>query len=94
MRVIAQNVFGNKTILFGNPYLALGLVILGIPGVVTYYVYRQLSDLGFRAIWWPTYFTEYIRVHKKHAWPIWPVHLSWLSLVIGVALLFVGVLRL
>jgi hypothetical protein len=91
---IVQTFLGNKTILFENPYLVLGLVILGIPGAVTYYIYRQLSDLGFRAIWWPTYFTEYIRVRRKHAWPIWPVHLSWLSLVIGAALLFLGVSRL
>ena len=74
MLVIGQNVFGNKTILFGNPHLALGLVIL-----------------GFRAIWWPTYFAEYIRVHKNHAWPIWPVHLSWLSLLVGFTIFAWGV---
>ena len=91
---IVQTFLGNKTIIFGSPYLALGLIILGIPGVATYYIYRQLSALGFRAIWWPTYFTEYIRVRQKHAWPIWPVHLSWLSLLAGFTLFADGVFKL
>jgi hypothetical protein len=90
------------TVLTRDPYLFMGLVLLGVPTVACWRIYKSLRGIGFRykggftlpAFWWGVYVREYSRTRKKFGWPAWPLHVMWLSWVIGIPLLVVGVTKL
>ena len=77
-----------------DPLILLGLLLLGIPSIVGYFAYRQVRSLGLKADAWPWGIRDYIRLRRQQGWPIWPIHLSWLSLVVGLPILIVGVMKL
>jgi hypothetical protein len=89
-------------VLARDPYLFLGLVLIGVPTVVYCYMYRKLNEVGFRyksrltlpAIWWEAHVKEYARTRAKYGWPAWPLHAMWVGLVVGIPLLVIGVLKL
>jgi hypothetical protein len=89
-------------VLARDPYLFLGLVLIGVPTVVYWYMYRKLHEVGFRyksrftlpAIWWEAHLKEYARTRAKYGWPAWPLHAMWVGLVVGIPLLVIGVLKL
>jgi hypothetical protein len=77
-----------------DPYLVVGLLLCSVPSIIWWYMYRKLGEMGFKGFWSAAYVTEYARTRSKYGWPAWPLDVMWLSLVIGVPLLFVGALRL
>lgn len=92
------------SVLVRDPYLFLGLVTLGVPAVACYRVYASLQEIGFRyqgrfalllpASLWEAYFKEYARTRSKYGWPAWPLYAPWISLLIGIPLIVVGVSKL
>jgi hypothetical protein len=89
-------------VLVRDPYLFLGLLLLGVPTVVYWHMYRKLSEVGFRyesrltlpAFWWEAHVKEYARTRAQYGWPAWPLHAMWLDLAVGVPLLVTGVSKL
>jgi hypothetical protein len=89
-------------VLVRDPYLFLGLLLIGVPTVGYWYMYRKLSESGFRykssvtlpAIWWEAQVREYSRTRAQHGWPAWPLHVMWLGLVMGIPLLLIGISKL
>jgi hypothetical protein len=81
-------------VLARDPYLIFGLLLCGVPSIVWWYVYRKLGEIGLKAFWSGACITENAGTRAKHGWPAWPLHVMWLSLIIGVPLLFVGAVRL
>ena len=90
------------SVLLRDPYLFAGLLFVGIPTVGYWHIYKKLSEVGFKypyrlalpAIWWEAYVREYARTRAKYGWPAWPLHVMWLSLLLGIPLVVVGVLKL
>jgi hypothetical protein len=88
-------------VLVRDPYLFLGLVIVGVSSAAWWFVYRTLEGVGFKpsvgiffsmGAW--AYLSEYVRRQAKHGWPAWPLHVMWLSFVIGVSLIIIGISKL
>jgi len=36
-------------------------------------------------------YREYHKVRRKYGWPAWPVYIMWASIIVGLALIVVGV---
>ncbi len=89
-------------VLVRDPYLFLGFLLVGASNVAWWYIYRKLREVGFKykssfilpAFWLGAYVWEYARTRAKFGWPAWPLHVTWLSLVLGIALLVIGVSNL
>jgi hypothetical protein len=91
------------SVLVRDPYLFLGLLIVFVPVNVGFWrMYKKLSEAGFKnssrfaftPIWWEAYGREYARTRAKHGWPAWPLHVMWLSFLIGIPLVVFGVSKL
>jgi hypothetical protein len=89
-------------VLMRDPYLFLGLVLLGVPAVAYWRIYSSLREIGFKrktgfilpAFWWGAYAREYAQPRSKFGWPAWPLHAGWIGFVFGVPLLIVGITKL
>jgi hypothetical protein len=89
-------------VLVRDPYLFLGLLFIGVPTVSYWYIYRKVCEVGFKhgsrltlpAYWWEAHVKEYARIRANYAWPAWPLHLMWLSFVVGIPLLLIGISKL
>jgi hypothetical protein len=77
-----------------DPYLPIGLLLLGVPGAVHYYILRKLGGSGFAAVWPWSYVREYAHVRAVREWPRWPLYAMWVSLLVGISFLLVGVSKL
>jgi hypothetical protein len=77
-----------------DPYLLIGLLLLGVPGAVNYYLLRRLEAIGFTAGWWWPCVREYARISAVHGWPRWPLHALWLGLLVGIVFLLVGISKM
>lgn len=92
------------TVLLRDPYLFVGLLFLGVPTISYSYMYRKLCEVGFRypsrfafllpAIWWEAHVKEYAHRRAKFGWPAWPLRATWLSFIVGVPLVVIGVFKL
>jgi hypothetical protein len=91
-----------RSVLVRDPYLVVGLLFVGVPTVSYWYIYRKLSEAGFKypprfalpAIWCEAYVREYARQRVKFGWPAWPLHVMWLGLAVGIPLVVLGVSKL
>jgi hypothetical protein len=89
-------------VMLRDPYLFLGLLLLGVPTVGYWHMYKKLSEVGFRqgsrlalpASWWEVHVREYARTRTKYGWSAWPLHILWLGFVLGVPLLLIGISKL
>jgi hypothetical protein len=89
-------------VLLRDPYLFVGLLFIGVPTVSCWFMYRKLIEAGFKsksrvtlpALWWEAIIREYAGTRAKHGWPAWPLHVMWLSFVVGVPLLIIGISKL
>lgn len=78
-----------------DPWLFFGLVAVAEGLALSQWrIYTCLRQRGFRAYWWGHYIREYARTRSEHHWPAWPLHLIWISLLVGIPLLILGVSRL
>lgn len=84
-----------------DPYLFLGLVIIGVSSAAWRFIYRTLEGVGFKpsvgiffsmGMW--ANVPEYARRRAKEGWPVWPLHIMWMNFVVGVPLLIIGVSKL
>ena len=88
-------------VLVRDPYLFLGLVVIGASSAAWWYMYRTLERVGFKpsvgiffSMGTLAYVTEYVRTRTKYGWPAWPLHVMWLSFAVGVPLLIIGISKL
>jgi len=81
-------------VLVRDPYLVFGLLLCSVPSIAWWYMYRKLGEMGFKGSWNGAYVREYARTRAKYGWPAWPPHVMWVSFVIGIPLLLMGVSKL
>jgi hypothetical protein len=89
-------------VLLRDPYLFVGLLFIGVPTVAYWFMYKKLIEAGFKsksritlpALWWEALIREYARTRAKFGWPTWPLHATWLGLLIGIPLVVIGVFKL
>jgi hypothetical protein len=87
-----------------DPYVIGGLLLIGLASVLFMHIQLKMLKLGYKSY---TFFkisptatngwnmpSEYLRIRNKHGWSPWPVYLLWPSLVTGVAVFVIGLLRL
>jgi hypothetical protein len=86
-----------------NPYVIGGLLLVGHASILFMHIQLKMLKLGYKSY---TFFknptstngwdlpAEYLRVRNKYGWSAWPVYLLWLSLIIGLVVLVIGLFRL
>jgi hypothetical protein len=77
-----------------DPYLLVGLLLIGVSSVAWWFMYRKLGEMSFKGSWNGAYVAEYARTRAKYGWPAWPLHAIWVGLLIGIPFLLVGVSKL
>lgn|GEM_PF-4878590 len=89
------------SVLKRDPYLFVGIVVLGAPMLAHVRMYTSLQEVDFnhkhgfvrQGHWWSA-MREYACTRREHHWPARPLHLIWISLLICIPLLILGILRL
>src|SRR6266481_4518622 len=79
-------------------YLYSGIALLACFAIIHYYLYQRLRDTGYNKNIFTFLLVEvpvdYLRVRAKYGWSPWPAYLMWPFLLIGSALLIIGVFKL
>lgn len=86
-----------------DPWLFFGLMAVAAgPALAQWRMYTCLRQSGFRyggrfalpAYWVGELIKEYAQRRAEHEWPAWPLHAMWVSLLVGIPLVVIGVIRL
>ena len=79
-------------------YLYSGIALLASFAIIHYYLYLRLRDTGYNKNILNFLLVEvpidYLRARAKYGWSPWPAYLMWPFLLIGSALLIIGVFKL
>src|SRR5260370_38726026 len=79
-------------------YLYSGIALLASFAIIHYYLYLRLRDTGYNKNILNFLLVEvpidYLRARAKYGWSPWPAYLMCPSLLIGSALLIIGVFKL
>ena len=85
------------------PFLIMGLLLIGASGAFSFHLLLKLERAGDKSYregiylpgsMWLTIPRVYRRHVQKDAWPMWPLHMTWLCLLIGVAFVVFGLFQL
>jgi hypothetical protein len=78
-----------------KPSAVAGFFILGVFAVADFFVRWRLKSVGYK---WAFLrggtldYGEYRRYGKRYGWPIWPIYLVWVSLIVGLGLIIGSVI--
>lgn len=78
-------------------YLYAGIILIGCSAALHYFLYISLREAGRNYIafnwFWPVLF-DYFKLRSEHGWPRWPAYLVLPTVVLGLLLVLVGVVKL
>jgi len=83
-----------------DPLVILGFLLIGAFVVLFFHVQFKMQEAGHKA--YDVFVssrkyampTEYLRIRKQHGWSPWPAYLIWPCLLLGIAVLVIGVYRM
>ena len=84
------------------PSLVIGLLLIGASGAVSFYLLLKLERAGdksyregilFPNSMWYKLWGSYRRRAAIDGWPVWPLHMPWISLLLGIVCVVIGLSR-
>ena len=85
------------------PFLVVGLLLVGASGAFSSHLLLKLEWAGEKShregiyllgSMWLTIPRTYRRHAQQDGWPIWPLHMTWLCLLVGVGFVVFGLFQL
>jgi hypothetical protein len=74
----------------------IGALLLSCFFVLDTFIRLKLKSIGRKMVFLrggSLDYAEYMRARTQHRWPAWPVYFMWLSLILGLGLVVVGLLH-
>ena len=79
-----------------GPLFSLGLLLVGCFSAIHFSIHFKLRRNGYKntgmLLGIPDQI-EYMKVRKRHGWPVWPVYVMWFCLIAGVILIVLGIFK-